>query len=102
QIAKPVKGIVGVSVLGLEDNDTLTFNGSARLVMQSVMKFPIALAVLHRVDSLNLSLEQSTVSVGKKDFAKDSKGNLHEKYPKGGNISIGELITYMVSHSDND
>jgi beta-lactamase class A len=102
QITKQVKGIVGVSILGLEDNDTLTYNGNARLVMLSVMKFPIALAVLHRVDSLKLSLDQPTVSVSKRDFAKDSKGKLHEKYPKGGDVSLGELLSYMVSLSDND
>ena len=41
QIAKPVKGIVGVSLLNIENRDTLSYNGNARLVLHSVMKFPI-------------------------------------------------------------
>ena len=53
QIAKSAKGIVGVSILGLESHDTLNYNGNARLVMHSVMKFPIAMAVLNLVDKGN-------------------------------------------------
>ncbi len=67
ELAKPAKGIVGVSALGLEDRDTLNYNGNARLVMHSVMKFPIALAVLHLVDSGVLKLDQ-TIHIKKKDM----------------------------------
>ena len=66
-IAKSAKGIVGVSVLGLEDRDTVNYNGNARLVMESVMKFPIAMAVLHLVDSGVLTLNQ-TIHIKKKDL----------------------------------
>jgi len=38
EIAKSAKGIVGVSVLGLEDRDTVNYNGNARLVMESLIK----------------------------------------------------------------
>jgi hypothetical protein len=41
EIAKQSKGIVGVSILGIESRDTLNYNGNARLVMHSVMKFPM-------------------------------------------------------------
>ena len=60
-LAKPAKGIVGVSVLGIEDRDTLNYNGNARLVMHSVLKFPVALAVLHLVDSGVLKLDQTSI-----------------------------------------
>lgn len=101
QAAKPAKGIVGVSILGLEDRDTLTYNGNARLVMHSVMKFPIALAVLHQVDSGVFSLTQ-VVHIKKRDYLKNSYSPLRDKYPNGDvDISLGDLLGYMVSLSDN-
>jgi beta-lactamase class A len=100
-IAKPVKGIVGVSILGLESRDTLNYNGNARLVLHSVMKFPIALTVLHLVDSGKLSLDQ-LIHFTKHDMTKKTYSPLRDKYPKGDvDISIANLLGYMVSLSDN-
>jgi beta-lactamase class A len=101
QIAKPAKAIVGVSIIGIEDRDTLNYNGNARLVMHSVMKFPIALTVLHLVDTGKLSLDQM-VHLTKRDMQK-TYSPLRDKYPKGDvDISIRDLLGYMVSLSDND
>jgi len=101
QIAKPAKGIVGVSVLGIEDRDTLNYNGNTRLVMQSVMKFPIALTILHWVDTGKLTLNQM-IHISKKDLPKNYSP-LRDKYPKGGvDVSISDLLGYMVTLSDND
>jgi beta-lactamase class A len=101
QIAKQAKGIVGVSILGLESRDTLTYNGRAQLVMHSVMKFPIAVTVLHLVDTGKLSLDQM-VHVSKGDLKKFANSPLRDKYPKGGDIPLTELLNYMVSLSDNN
>jgi beta-lactamase class A len=101
EIAKPIKGIVGVSVLGIENHDTLTYNGYSRLVMQSVMKFPVAITILHLVDSGKLSLDM-LVHITKKDLPKNTYSPLRDKYPKGNvDVSIRDLLTYMVSMSDN-
>ena len=101
QIIKPAKGIVGVAILNLESRDTLTYNGNARLVMQSVMKFPIAITVLHQVDSGKFSLDQ-IVHVSKRDLPKIYSSALRDKYPNGNvDVSIGDLLSYMVSLSDN-
>jgi beta-lactamase class A len=100
-IAKPIKGIVGVSILGLESRDTLSYNGKARLVMQSVMKLPIALTVLHYVDSGAVSLGQM-IHITKKDLP-ETYSPLRDKYPKGNvDVSVSDLLGYMVSQSDND
>ena len=101
ELAKPAKGIVGVSVLGLEDRDTLNYNGNARLVMHSVMKVPIAMAVLHLVDSGVMHMDQ-TIRIKKKDMPA-KMGPLLEKYP-GGNadVTIRELLGDMISQSDNN
>jgi beta-lactamase class A len=102
QIAKTSKGIVGVSILGIEDGDTLSYNGNDRLVMHSVMKFPIALTVLHLVDSGKINLEV-LLHITKKDLPKNTYSPLRDKYPKGDvDVSFGELLHYMVSLSDNN
>jgi beta-lactamase class A len=99
-IAKSAKGIVGISVLGLENRDTLNYNGNARLVMQSVIKLPIAMAVLHLVDTNLLSLT-NIIHVKKKDLPQ-MYSPLRDKYPDGTDISLGDLLGYMVSQSDGD
>lgn len=102
EITKPVKGIVGVSILGLESRDTLSYNGKARLVMQSVMKFPIALTVLHLVDTGKLTLDQM-VHITKRDLPKDTYSPLRDKFPKGDiDMSVSDLLGYMVPLSDNN
>lgn len=102
ELAAPAKGIVGVSVLGLEDRDTLNYNGNARLVMHSVMKFPIAMAVLHLVDSGIFTLDQ-TIHIKRRDLPATSVSPLRDKYPRGGvDVSFRELLTDMISYSDND
>lgn len=58
QIIQPAKGDVGVSVIGLEDNFSFNINADERFPMQSVYKFPLALAVLNQVDKGKLSLDQ--------------------------------------------
>ncbi len=101
EIAKPVKGIIGVSILGIESRDTLSLNGNARLVMHSVFKFPIALTVLHLIDTGKLTLDQP-VHIKKRDMPKNLHSPLRDKYPDGNvDLPISELLSYMVSQSDN-
>jgi beta-lactamase class A len=100
EIAKDTKGTVGVSILNLETHDTLTCNGYVRQPMQSVMKFPIAITVLHEIDKKKIALDQ-LIHLDKSDLFK-TYSPLQDKYP-GANvdISIRELLSYMVSLSDN-
>jgi len=100
-LARPANGVVGVSVLDLEDRDTVNYNGSSRMVMQSVMKFPIAMTVLHMVDSGVFTLDR-VVHIRKSDMPLKDGGPLIQKYPKGGAVTISELLTDMVSYSDNN
>lgn len=101
QIAKTAKGITGVAISGLETHDTLTYNGNARLVMQSVMKLPIALTVLHFVDTGKLSLDK-LIRISKKDLLPNTVSPLRDKYPNANvDVPISELLGYMVSQSDN-
>ncbi len=101
EIAPEAKGVVGVSILGLESGDTLNYNGNSRLVLHSVMKFPIAMTVLNLVDKGKYKLDQK-VKVSKKDMlSKNMYSPLRDKYPDGTEISLSELLSYMVSQSDN-
>jgi beta-lactamase class A len=100
QIAKQSKGIVGVSVLTFEGRDTLSYNGKARLVLHSVMKFPIALTVLHWVDSGKFSLDQ-VMHISKRDMPKNLWSPLRDKYPGGADVPLSEILSYLVSQSDN-
>lgn len=101
QIVKPVKGIVGVSVMNIETGDTLSYNGKSRLVMHSVFKFPLALTVLHWVDTGKLALNQ-TIHISKHQWERNTWSPLHDKYPDGGDFTISVLLSYMVSQSDNN
>jgi beta-lactamase class A len=101
QIAPEAKGIVGVSILGIENRDTLNYNAHARLVMDSVFKFPIAMTVLNLVDKGKYKLDQ-TMKLRKSDMAPaKSYSPLRDKYPDGAEVPLSEILSYMVSQSDN-
>lgn len=59
QISQAAKGRVGATVMLLETGESLSVNGKEHFPMQSVYKFPIAMAVLHQVDEGKLKLEQA-------------------------------------------
>jgi beta-lactamase class A len=102
RIAAGVQGRVGVAMVGIESGDTLTIDGSGRYPMQSVYKFPVALAALRRVDSGVLSLDQK-VHLTKADLLPGTWSPLREKYPDGdAEVTLDEIIRYTVSLSDNN
>ena len=100
-IAQTAKGKVGVAIMNLETGDTLSYNGHMHLPMQSTFKFPIAIAVLQKVDSNKLSLKQ-VVNITEKEMDEDTWSPLQDKYPDGAdNIALNDLLSYMISQSDN-
>nr|ALG03739.1 beta-lactamase [uncultured bacterium] len=101
-IIEKANGRVGAAIINLETLDTLTFNDDHHYPMQSVFKFPLALAVLNEVDKGNLSLNQK-VHLKKEDLLPNTWSPLREKYPDGNvDITLSELLTYTVSISDNN
>lgn len=102
QISQKVDGNVGVSVIWLESGDTLSLKGDDRFPMQSVYKFPLALAVLDKVDKEVLSLNQK-IFVKKKELLPNTWSPLRDKYSNGNvNLTLDELLNYTVSVSDNN
>lgn len=102
QIAKSKKANVGCALLGIEDGDSIAFNGQGHYPMQSVFKFHLALAVLNQVDKGNLKLDQE-LFVKKNDLLPDTWSPLRDKYPNGNvNLKLSEILSFTVSQSDNN
>lgn len=101
-IAQHANGKIGVAVVGLENNDTLTFNGKDRFPTMSVYKFPLAVAILAKVDKGEYTLDQS-FTLKKEDIHPDTWSPLREKYPnRSVTLRLDELLTYMITVSDNN
>ena len=102
ELAKPANGTVGISIENLETGDTLSLNGHEHAVMQSVFKFPIALTILNQFDKGTLSLEEK-LHVSKEVLSDTLTWSpLRDKLSvRDTDISINELLHFMVSHSDN-
>jgi beta-lactamase class A len=100
-IVSDKKAVVGVSIIGNNGKDTMSFHGNRRFPMQSVFKFHIALAVLSEIDKGTLSLRQ-IIEIRKDDLLpKDFWSPLRDEHPDGGSFTIEKLIQYSVSQSDN-
>lgn len=101
EIVSDKNAVVGVSIIGNNGKDTLSLNGDRRFPMQSVFKFHIALAVLSEIDNGNLALDQK-ITIGEDELLpEDFWSPLRDEHPQGGTFTIGRLIQYSVSHSDN-
>lgn len=69
--------------------------------MQSVFKFPIALAVLSEVEKGRLALNQQ-IEVTTEDLLPDTWSPIRDQYPNGTTLTLGKIIEYTVSQSDNN
>jgi beta-lactamase class A len=98
QSARTAQGRVGVTATVLETGQSVTLNGELRFPMQSVYKFPIAMAVLAQVDQGKLKLDRR-VRIESNDIAPVS-ATLDQK-SQGKEFTLAELLQYMVSNSDN-
>ena len=88
----------GVTAIHLETGKRVSIRGAERFPMGSVYKFPIALAVLKRVDEGKLRLDDKVTitefSVGHSPMRDEAKG-------KPVTTTHRELLRYMASLSDN-
>ena len=94
-IAQDAKGKVSVAVLSLEDKKSISYYGDEPCVMQSVFKFPIALAILDKVDKGEFSL-QHKIHITPKEMIKDTWSPVRDSFPDGNvNITFENLLKYM-------
>ena len=102
ELSKPANGTVGIAIENLETGDTLSFNGSEHAVMQSVFKFPIALTILNQEDKGLLTWDEP-LHVSKEILSDTLTWSPLRDKLKGRDtdISVDELLHFMVSQSDN-
>ena len=100
-IASKYKATIGLSVIHLETGDTISLNNNLHFPMQSVYKFPLALAILNEVEKRKLSLQQK-VFISKKMLDNFSFSPLKDRN-KGDSLwmSVDSLMMYAISYSDN-
>lgn len=99
-IAGNISGKVGVYARVLETNDTVSFNRDERFPMQSVYKFPVAIAILKQVDAGRFRLDQP-IKILKADLTTSGHSPIREKYPEGNvSLTVKELLYYNICESD--
>ncbi|HVS81854.1 MAG TPA: class A beta-lactamase, subclass A2 [Pyrinomonadaceae bacterium] len=100
QIASSAKGRVGVAAVVLETGETVSLNPHEQFPMQSVYKLPIGMAVMKQVDAGKIKLDQK-VRVTKSDFVRAGQDSpIRDKYPNGVELSVSELMGWMLLESD--
>lgn len=101
RIAGNISGKVGVYAEILETKDTVSFNRDQHFPMQSVYKFPIAMAILHQVDQHKFRLDQP-IHVTKDDLiGPRGVSPVRDQHPEGNfDMPLAELIDYNIRASD--
>ena len=93
---------LGLAIYDYESDILVTLNGDKHFPMQSVYKFPIALAVLDYVDNQKLSL-MKPVFIAKRKLKSNTWSPIQQKFPNQDvEISLRELVYYSVNQSDNN
>lgn len=99
-IEKQSNTIMGITAIYIEKNKVIEHNSKQRFFMASTIKLPIALAFLHRVDekkdSLNRVIQLDT------RYSVPGSGTLYHLFErKRINMSLGQILKYMLCNSDN-
>ena len=100
EIASAAKGKIGVFALLMEEDRGVSYNGNERFAMQSVVKLPVAMAVMRQVSEGKFTLDQR-IKFTTADLANPGQRSpLRDKNPKGGEATIDELIRLAMVESD--
>jgi beta-lactamase class A len=102
KIAGQIEATVGVGVLNLQSGEKFVLHDDHHFPMQSVYKFPLAMAVLKQIDDGLLSLDHS-IYITREDLLPDTWSPIRDQNPEGNfDMTISELLRYTVSQSDNN
>lgn len=100
-ILKDKQATVGVAVM-YDGRDIVTVNNQEHYPTMSTYKFHLALAVLDYLDRNKFPLD-TEILVSKSDLLPETYSPLRDAYPEGDfKMSVGELLKYTVSQSDNN
>ena len=92
---------IGVAVI-INGKDTVSVNGNRDFPMMSVVKFPLALTVVHWVDTNGMSLNDN-VTFSENALNEDTYSPMLKKYGKSRNtMTIRELLEWSLAESDNN
>lgn len=92
------EGEIGLYVKNLADGQTVIHNGEENWYFASTVKIPLAIAVLKKVETGELSLDDELI-LRETDYVDGSPDLLG--MPPGTRLSIKTLIMQMIMHSDN-
>ncbi|HWN09625.1 MAG TPA: class A beta-lactamase [Pyrinomonadaceae bacterium] len=100
EIARVTQGPVGAAAMLVETGEIVAMNGKQQFPMQSVYKLPIAMAALEQVDKGILKLDQK-IRVEPADLVPQGlRSPLRDKHPRGVELSVRDLLQYMMVDSD--
>lgn len=99
-MVKPLKARVGLEAVMLDTGDSISLGGGVPYPMHSVVKFPLALSVLDRVDRGLLALD-GKIRVTPEQLTPGTWSPLRDKFPKGGDFTLRELLRFSMQESDN-
>lgn len=99
-ILKDKDATIGISIMGMNPEDTISINGNGQLPMQSVYKYHLALSVLNQVDQRKLNLNDS-IEITEQHLDNDLWSIIRKKHPNGVTLTLGEVLKYTVANSDN-
>src|SRR5215213_1971780 len=92
EIAASAQGKVGAAVTVLETGEAIGLNENEHFPMQSVYKFPIAMAVLKQVEQGNLKLEQK-IRIEKSDLVpKQLRSPIRDRFPQGTEMTLNDIL----------
>jgi beta-lactamase class A len=100
RIASESGGTVGVAAIHVETGQRLALNARQPYPMASTFKLPLGLAILARVDSGRISLDDS-LDVTPADFRLPPNPIVDSVGPAGGRATVRALLRSMLVDSDN-
>ncbi|SIS58973.1 beta-lactamase class A [Chryseobacterium ureilyticum] len=98
------KADIGVSIFisGTPKKEVTQINGNNFYPMLSTFKFHTALAILHKVEKGELSLQQK-IFIKKEELLENTYSPFKEKYPEGNlELTLEEALEWIVIYSDNN
>lgn len=100
--AEGVPYVRGVAVcLNGQGTPTLAEHADEPFPLLSVVKLPLAVAVLDKVDKGELDLEQG-FDLTPADLDGETWSPLLKEHPQGGHFTLRELLEYCIAKSDNN
>lgn len=96
------KADVGVSIMEVPQKEVVQINRNKFYPMLSTVKFHIALAILHKVEKGELSLQQK-IYIKKDELLENTWSPFQKEHPEGNiELTLEETMKWMVSYSDNN